>query len=191
MKVQKDHSVAFSWFGIIAVATFIISWICAASIDTAWEFGVNVLSEFGISDTDARFYFNYGCIIAGALVIVFGFGHIATAKNAGHTVGGAFLAAGGIMLLLIGLITMDSHDPHYFVAVSAALFVFCSVVAVAAGNWAAGQKMFAGIGICVSLTVAAMVFVYSVAEIGAYGIILGMIWLLAESVRMIVSGRKN
>ncbi|MDR3074951.1 MAG: DUF998 domain-containing protein [Candidatus Methanoplasma sp.] len=192
MKVQKDHSVAFAWFGIIGVAAFLIAWLCAASIDTAWEFGVNNLSELGISDTDAKFYFNYGCMITGALVVIFGFGHAVTAKNAGHTAGGAFLAIGGVLLALVGLITMDSEsDLHNYVAISAALFIFFALIAITAGNWAADRKIFAGIGIVIAFMLAAMVFVYDVAEFSAYGIILGMIWFLAESVRMITSGKND
>ncbi len=193
MKATKDYGVAFSWFGIIGVATFIIAWICAASIDTAWEFGVNTLSEFGISNTDARFYFNYGCMITGALIALFGFGHAVSAKNAGHTAGGVLFVIGGVFLALIGIVTMDvgNGNLHNYVAISSALFLFMGMIAVGAGNWFSDQKMFGGITVIFACMFVAMFFAYDVAKIEAYGIILAMIWFLIESVRMIMTAKKN
>jgi hypothetical membrane protein len=191
MKNQKDHSVAFSWSAIVGVAIFLIMWMCAASADTAWEFGINTLSEFGISDTDASSYFNYGCMITGILVVLFGFGHAMYPKNAGHTVGGIFLVLGGALLALIGIITMDYGDQHNYVAILAAFFLFAAMIAITAGNWAAEKKIFAGVGIVISCLLVAMLFEYDVAKFEAYGIILMMIWFLAESIRMIMSAKKN
>ncbi|MCL2031747.1 MAG: DUF998 domain-containing protein [Methanomassiliicoccaceae archaeon] len=191
MKISKDHSVAFAWFGMIGVAAFIIAWVCAASIDTAWEFGVNKLSEFGISDTDASLYFNYGCMITGALVAVFGVGCAVYAKNMGRAVGGALLVLGGVALALVGVYTMNDGDLHSFAAVSAALLIFLAMIAFAAGNWIADKKIFAGIGIVLIFLLATMALVFDVAELEAYGIILVMMWFLAESVNMVLSSRKG
>lgn len=193
MKVSKDHSVAFSWCGIIGVAAFIIAWVCAASIDSSWEFAVNTLSEFGISDTDARYYFNYGCIITGAIIAIFGFGHVSTARNSGHTAGGILMIVGGVFLALIGLVTMDvgNGNLHNYVAISAALFLFLAMIAIGAGNWAAGNKLFGGVTLVFVCVFIAMALTYTVAELEAYGIILAMIWFILESIRMIISSGKD
>ncbi|MCL2295841.1 MAG: DUF998 domain-containing protein [Methanomassiliicoccaceae archaeon] len=192
MKVSKDRSIAFAWTGMLGVAVFIIAWLCADAIDTAWQFGVNTLSEFGISDTDASLYFNYGCcLIAGLLVAVFGVGRAACGKNVGHTAGGIFLFLGGVALILVGFFTMDDDVAHKTVAASAALFILLSMIAIAAGNWTADRKIFAGVGIVFIFVLIAMAIAYDLAELEAYGIILAMIWLLLESMNMILSSRKG
>lgn len=193
MNTVKDHSVAFSWFGIIGVATFIIAWVCAASIDTAWQFGVNTLSEFGISDTDAKYFFNYGCMITGAFVALFGFGQTVNAKNGGYSAGGIFFVIGGVLLALIGVVTMDvgNGNLHNYVAISAALFLFLGMIAVCAGNWKADRKIVAGITIVFAFVLVAMAVCYDTAKLEAYGIILAMVWFLIESARMIIYGGKD
>ena len=186
----KDHSAMFAWLGMVAVAVFSIAWICAASIETGWHFGVNTLSEFGISDTAARYYFNYGCMITGILVTIFGAGRTGFSKNLGHAVGGALLFSGGIALALVGVFTMDSslHGP---VAVTMAAFIFGAIIAITIGNWYANKKIFAGIGIVVIFCILPMVFVLSVAGLEGYGIILALIFLTAESVNLLLSSGKG
>jgi len=191
MKASKDRSIAFAWAGMIGVAAFIIAWMCAEAVDTAWQFGINTLSEFGVSDTDASLYFNYGCMITGILVAVFGVGRAVYAKNVGHSLGGVLLVFGGASLALVGVYTMDDGDLHKFVAVCAALFIFLSMIAIAAGNWSANRKILAGIGIVFVFLLIAMCMAYDIAKLEAYGIILAMIWFLLESVNMILSSRKG
>jgi hypothetical membrane protein len=189
----KDHSAIFAWLGLVAVAVFTIAWICAASLDTAWHFGVNTLSEFGISDTAARYYFNYGCIITGLLVMIFGFGRTAFGKNLGHGVGGALLVSGGIALALVGVFTMDysTEQMHYIIAMTMAAFFFGAIIAITFGNWFADRKIFAGVGIVVIFCLIPMIFVLDVAAIEGYGIVLALIWLTTESMNMLISDQKN
>jgi len=191
MKTSKDRSIAFAWFGMAGVAVFIITWMCAEAVDTAWQFGTNTLSEFGVSDTDASLYFNYGCKIAGILVAIFGLGRAAYAKNFGHITGGVLLIFGGAALALVGVYTLDEQTLHNFVASAAAMFIFVSMMAIAAGNWAANRKFLAGIGIVFVLMLTAMFFAFDIAMLEAYGIILAIIWFLLESVNMIISSRKD
>ncbi|MCL1979028.1 MAG: DUF998 domain-containing protein [Methanomassiliicoccaceae archaeon] len=190
MKALKDNSIAFSWFGIIGVAVFIIAWMCAASIDATWQFGVNTLSEFGISDTDASYYFNYGCRITGILIVVTGIGRVLYSKNAGYTIGGILLAVGGFFLALVGVYTMDT-DAHSLVAVCMAVFLFAAIIAIAAGNWAADRKVFAGVGIASAFILFVLAIAGDTAVLEAYGIIVAMIWFLAESVNVILYRRKD
>jgi hypothetical membrane protein len=189
----KDHSAVFAWLGLIAVVIFAIAWICAASLEPGWHFGVNTLSEFGISDTAAKYYFNYGCMITGILVTIFGAGRTGSAKNLGQAVGGALLFSGGIALALIGVYTMDpsTYDVHTLLAATMAAFFFGAMIAIAFGNWYANRKIFAGVGIVVTFCLVPMMFALDLAAFEGYGIILAMIWLIAESVNMIISSRKN
>jgi hypothetical membrane protein len=191
MKIKRDYNTAFSWFGMIGVAVFLIAWLCAAAVDTTWEFGVNTLSEFGISDTAASEYFNYGCMLTGLFVVLFGLGRILAAKNAYYTVGGTLLIMGGFFLAMVGVFTMDAGDTHYCVAIMMAFCMFAAVIAITAGNWTAGKKISAGAGIVTAFLLVTFVFAFEVAGLEAYGIILLMIWFLIECVNMILSGSKD
>ncbi len=191
MKLLNDRSTGFAWFGILGVAVFMTIWLFASAADPAWEFGVNTLSEFGISDTDAKLFFNFGCMITGILMAVFGVGRAAYGKNVGHSVGGSMIFVAGVALALVGVFTMDQGYVHSFVAVVAALFIFMAMIAIAAGNWAAGKKVLAGVGVVMVFMLSAMAIAYDVAMLEAYGIILAMIWFLLESMNMILSSGKD
>jgi len=191
MNVSKDHSIAFAWVGMIAVIAFLIAWAGAAAADTAWQFGVNNLSDFGVSDTDAKLYFNYGCIITGILLLCWGLGRIAFVKSPGHVAGGVLIAFGSIGLIGVGMFNSDTGDWHLFFAVTAGLFFFLAIAAVAVGNWMADRKVFAGIGLVITIMLFAMFLAYDIAMLEAYGIILAMIWVLVESTNMILSHRKG
>jgi hypothetical membrane protein len=192
MKLSNDYSAMFAWLGLVGVVVFAIAWICAASLDASWQFAVNNLSEFGISDTAAKYYFNYGCVITGILVTLFGAGRTIFAKNLGHAVGGALLFSGGIALAFVGVYTMDpaTNDIHVLLAITAAAFFFGAIVAATFGNWYSDKKIFAGIGIIVILCLIPMIFFLEIAALEAYGIILVMIWIAAECLNLIISSKK-
>jgi hypothetical membrane protein len=192
MKGSKDHSAAFAWVGLIAIVVFLFAWICADAIDAAWVFAVNTISELGVSETDASLYFNYGCRFTGILLVIFGAGRAIYSKNAGHTAEGVLIIIGGAALALVGVYTMDGDDQsHLFVSVAAALFMYLAIIASAAGSWVKGNKMFAGLSIIISLVLFAMFFAYDLAKLEAYGIILVMVWMLANCIDIIVTKRKS
>lgn len=191
MKFLNCRSIAFFWFGILAVAVFGISWVGATIIDDSWVFGVNTLSEFGISDTNAKYYFNGGCLITGALVAVFGFGHSVARKNPGYTAGGIFMVIGGVFLALIGIITMNAGAAHGYVAVLAAVYLLLSMISVGVGSWISDNKLFAGITLVFVFILVAMSLVYNLAELEGYGIILAIVWFILESIRMMIFDGKT
>jgi len=194
MTKTKDHNVSFAWLGILGIVTFVISWICAIAMDPSWTFAENTLSEFGISDTDAQYFFNYGCcLISGALIVLFGFGNVIGAKNSGYQAGGILIMIAGALLALVGIVTMDvgNGNLHDYVAGTMALFLLLSIIALAAANWVADRKMLSGISIVIVFVLVAMMLNYTVAEVEAYGVILIAIWILMESVRMIMTSGKD
>jgi len=191
MTVSKDHSIAFAWIGMIAVVAFLIAWIGASTADPSWKFAVNNLSDFGVSKTNASLFFNYGCMITGALLAAFGFGRARYQKGMGNLVGGIFFILGGLGLIGVGLYPSDTGDLHTCSAVTAGLFIFLGIVAVTVVNWAADKKLFAGIGIVAAFLLVAMFIAYNIAKLEAYGIIVVMIWVLAECANMILSSKKS
>jgi len=190
----KNHNVAFSWFGVLGVAVFLICWVAATVADPSWEFATNTLSEFGISDTDAAYFFNYGCcILTGALLAIFGVGNVLTAKNNGYLVGGLLLIVGSAFLALVGIVTMNygNGDPHDVIATSMAAILVFSVAAFAIGNWNADRKIVAGTSMVIVIIIICMAIEYSAAELEAYGIILMFAWIIIECMRMITTKRKG
>jgi hypothetical membrane protein len=151
---------------------------------------VDTLSGFGVSETDASFYFNYGCIITGVLLAVFGAGIGLYSKHIGYCVGGTLLFAGGILFALVGVYTQDVGDLHAAVAIGGALCIFAGMISVTVANWVSGRKVFAGFGIVAACVVLFAAFALPLAGLEAYGILAGMIWILAECVNIILR-RKN
>lgn len=191
MTVSKDHSSAFAWAGILGAAVFIIMLAYMGSTNGGWQFGSSVLCKSDLSGTDLDLIFKLGCMLSGILLAVFGIGRTAYAKNAGHTAGGVFLIIGGIAFAFVGMFSLsDMRDWHYFVAVSAAVFILLAVIAIAAGNWVADRKILAGIGVVFTFMTVAMFFAYDLANLESYGFILAIIWVILESVNMIASSGK-
>jgi len=191
MKVSKDHSSAFAWAGMLGAAVFIIMLAYLGSVDNGWQFGSSVLCKSDFSGTDAGTVFKFGCMLTGILLVIFGIGRAVYAKNAGHAAGGVFLVISGITFAFVGIFTLnDRHDWHYFVAVSAAVFMLLAAISIAAGNWVANRKIFAGIAVVFVFIVVAMCFAYDLANLESYGFILAIIWVVMESVNMIASSGK-
>jgi len=191
MKVSKDHSSAFAWAGILGAAVFIIMLAYLGSANNGWQFGSSVLCKTDFSGTNTDLLFKCGCMLTGILLVIFGIGRAIYAKNVGHAAGGVFLVISGITLAFVGIFTLkDMNDWHYFVSVSAALFMLLAVIAIAAGNWVANRKVFAGIGVVFVFMAVAMFFAYDLANLESYGFILAIIWVVMESVNMIASSGK-
>ena len=131
----KKHAAAFGWFGICAGVAFCFMWLACYGADSSWEWGTNALSDFGVSDTDAATYFEWGCVISAILLAFFGVGEALNDKRkSGYLAEGILLALAGICLIFVGFYDSDYEggDIHEFFAVLAAtLFAF------AAASWAA------------------------------------------------------
>jgi hypothetical membrane protein len=189
----KTHNVAFAWAGILAAAAFSIVWLAASSLDPSWVFGQDVLSDFGISGTDAELYFNYGCAVTGVLIAIFGIGIIVNHINAGHIVGGTLLIIGGILVLLVGLVPLDSlgGDIHTRLGYLFGIVAFAAAASTAAGNWASGQRVFGGLTLVLLIASTAMYLSYEFAEFESYVTIIALIWLVLESIALMLRKKKD
>ena len=81
--------------GYIAIAApllFVTLWISSATIDGSWQFGVNSLSDMGISDNAvSAFLFNFGCMVTGILGMIAGAGMIVYGKKTLKVGGGMYI----------------------------------------------------------------------------------------------------
>lgn len=114
--------------GLTGIAVFSICWICAVVSDSSWIFGVNMSSDLGVSDTNAHYFFNYGCMSAGILIYIYG---ILAAYFSGSTldrISYVLIALAGMFLIGVGIFTEDVGWPHNLCAYS--LFISISISAL-------------------------------------------------------------
>ena len=73
MNVSYRHPGPFAVIGLIAAFALAIVISVAINGDSTWVYGENMLSDLGVSDVQLTAdLFNYGCLIIGILVFVFG-----------------------------------------------------------------------------------------------------------------------
>ena len=107
MNVSNRHPGPFAAIGLLAAFAFAVIMIVAINGDSAWVYGENMLSDLGISDVQMTAdLFNYGCMIVGILVFVYGLGK-AVCETQCNRASGCILAIAAIFLVLIGYIHSD------------------------------------------------------------------------------------
>ncbi|MDR3205654.1 MAG: hypothetical protein LBT41_00925 [Candidatus Methanoplasma sp.] len=188
MEVEKWHNVAFAWAGIFATVSFAIFITLATNVDS-WVFGEDLLSTLRHSDNvDARIFLNLGCVFSGLLLVTFGTGNILYHRNHDQSVGGGLVAIAGIVLIFIGLITADlsSEVMYNYLEGAFATLMLLSMAVFAAGNWVADHKVFAGISMILFASGVATVVTFSFEMMEAIGICIGLIWIVIESVRLMI-----
>lgn len=114
--------------GLLGIAVFSICWVCAVILDGTWVFGINMVSDLGTSDTNAQYFFNYGCAAAGMIIYIYG---ILTAYFNRLTLDGVsyiLIALAGMFLIGVGAFTEDLGWPHNLCAYS--LFIAVAVSAI-------------------------------------------------------------
>ncbi len=189
MNASKCDSAPFAILGLITALFYAAVWIVAAASDPTWVFGESMVSELGISDVQLTAdLFKYGCIIAGLLIFVFGLGKAYTQKEANRT-SGILIAIAGIFLILVGVYNMNYGNGNIHNTVACLFFAFMALAVIASmlGDWAEGR----GISVAVSAIFIVVVIGTSVGNtlpyVEAIAIICALIWLVAQSVKMIVS----
>ena len=125
----------------IAALTFImpiffaVMWVSSAAVDGSWTFGVNSLSDMGISDNAvSAFLFNFGCIVTGISGIVIGLGLFAYGKRTVR-VSGILYIVSMFFLALVGVFTLDNYPMHSFVASSFGLTMYISIIVSSVSDW--------------------------------------------------------
>lgn len=184
----KTHNVAFAWTGIFAAAIFAAVWIAASSLDTSWEFGKDVLSDLGVSGGTAEAVFNYGSVIAGVFLAIFGIGTTVSSVNNGHVVVGTLLTIAGVLLILVGLVPLESFgsDTHTALGKVFGLVIFAAAAAAAASNWFGGQKIFGGLGLIFVFAAISLYLSYDFAEFESYVAVIGILWVGLEGVALML-----
>ncbi|MDY0293139.1 MAG: DUF998 domain-containing protein [Candidatus Methanomethylophilaceae archaeon] len=182
----NKHNASFALLGIVGVVLFVAAWIIAASTDTSWVFGKDSLYELGVSSTDARFYFNYACMICGVLMAAFGLGHALARKNPGVMTSGLLLAIAGVFLLLTGIFVKEPGNDslHMFCVVMLGFLVLAALVAMAFGDWKDGKVLPAGFSVICIIAAATFVATTPSASWSAAAFLIGCLWIIVQSAKM-------
>lgn len=183
----KNSSAAFGWVGIVAAVAFIVMWIACYQADSSWTWGVDALSNFGVSGTDAADYFNYGCVISGILLAIYGVGKAQSSNVKGYTVAGIMLALTGICVMAVGVFTNDVHngDYHDFFAILASVFMFAGIIATAIQQYYDGLVIPVGIAMIFCLAIIMCTLVFNPEKYEVYSIVIALFWIIMDGALMV------
>jgi len=188
----NSHSSAVGWIGIFAVVALAVVWIGSYLEETCWTWGVNTISDFGVLGKSAD-VFNYGIIVVGLLISVYGVGKTAISNNVGFSVAGNLIAIGGIFIAMMGLLTIDikNGDYHKMVAMIGAILIFAGLMASAIQQYHCGFTIPVGVAILlfIAMFFCAIAFGYAKGEV--YCLLIAMIWAGMDAALMIASGLKG
>ncbi len=173
------HATAMGWFGILAVAVFCIMWLACMAADDTWVWGENAISDFGVSDTDAADYFEYGCMVSGILLAAFGAGLALTSgPRTGLLAAGTFYALAGVCIIFIGQYDSDYNggNAHSFFAWTAALLLLGAMIASAAQYWQCGKLALGGIAVTLFCIICACVLAFEFEKWEVWSAVVMLAW---------------
>ena len=178
--MPPDYLEQLRYSGLVA---FIGGWVvilAAISRNPWFVFTENAFSDLGNPLANDPWIFNYGMMLNGLLIIVYGFYLFHVSFNKTGSVGAGFMMITGIFLTLIGVFPEGSKN-HYFVSVwfftQGALTVLTWGLALYKGTrWSWEGVIFLVLSLGGSL-IALVVPWPSIAVVEAWGIIIMDIWV--------------
>ena len=191
MNVSYRHPGPFAVIGLIAAFAFAIILVTAIMGDSAWVYGENMLSDLGISDVQMTAdLFNYGCIIIGILVFVFGLGK-ALCETSCNRASGCILAIAGVFLILVGYIHSDfgNGNTHDAIAILCYLFLFIAMVLSSIGDWRDGYRLNSALTVILILIILGCCVGMNIASVEVITAACAIVWLAGISAKMIVTSK--
>lgn len=185
---KKSRNASIGIVGFTGAAFFGLMWVIAGLIDPSWVFGTNMVSDLGVSFTDAKYYFNYGSFISGILIMVAGIGIISLRKGAMSLAGGA-IALAGVFLALVGLFPLDTGAPHEFFGISLFVMGVSGIILSTVDYWIKGRVLFGGFTLMMLVVMVAVFLTESLAYAEGIAVVCLLIWLIMMSFN-IVTGKE-
>lgn len=180
MRVPPLRTTAYLAF--IMPVFFSLMWIMSATIDGKWAFGVNSLSDMGISENAvSAFLFNFGCIMTGIFGSMIGFGMYTYGKKT-VSVGGLFYIISMIFLALVGVFTLNIFPMHFTVASTFGVMFAVSVVTISVSDWKLSWYFYFDIIFMVAGTIVIVTQPFAVWE--AIAVIGAMVWTVIIGYKM-------
>lgn len=126
--LQTPPRVYVLFFGLLMAITFATIWTAGALTDGKWVFGVNMISDLGVSETIAHYIFGWGCIITGfSGSICFLLMSRCTDEKFGRIIF-YVMSVAAVMLVFVGI--FNEHTP-YHTPPAVALFVLAWIAMIA------------------------------------------------------------
>ena len=186
MNGEKRSAAGFGAIGIAAAFIFSVAWVVAATADASWVLGSSYISDLGVSKVSlSQDVFNYGCIITGAFVMIYGAGK-AYAYIGAECASGILLFFAGAMLILIGFI---HSGETYHRPISILFFIFL-VFAILCAGYSDGKagRMLNAAAAAFAIAAGAMAFFGISIEMGESIMVAGALaWLVCDGVKLIIS----
>ncbi len=184
MKEENRSAAGFGAIGLGAAFIFSVIWVVAAAADPSWVVGEDYVSKLGVSSVDLTAdLFNYGCMLVGILMFVYGIGK-AYAYRSAECASGMLVAIAGVLLFLIGVIH-SGQDYHSAIAILLFVCLAFAIIAAGATDAKEGRMLNAAVCACV-LAAAAISFVGISPEMGEAVMIAGSLaWIITDSLKLI------
>lgn len=172
----------FEYLAFVMPVFFAVMWILSATIDGKWTFGVNSLSDMGISENAiSAFLFNFGCIVTGLGGFVINMGAFAYGKKM-LKIGSLIAAASFIFLSLVGVFTLNIFSAHRFVASTFGVLLFISIVVSSVSDFKVSWYLYFDIPFIIAIAVIVLTQPFAVWE--AITVIGAMIWIMMLGFKM-------
>ncbi len=177
----------YAIIGVVATIIFASIWIVAASNDPLWVFGESMLSDMGVSEERLTAdLFNYGCMLTGALLAVFGLGRSITSSD--RFIGVAIVFAGAF-LFLIGMFDENTGAIHDACASLFFIILILTMFVTIVTDWNHGRRFVAMITAVLIVTVMSTFVGKPLPYIEAIAVISGLIWVIGQSYVMVTMKR--
>ena len=172
----------FEYLAYIMPVFFAVMWVLSATIDGKWTFGVNSLSDMGISENAvSASLFNFGCVVAGLGGFVIEIGAFAYGKRT-LKIGSLIAAMSFIFLSLVGVFTLNIFSIHSFVASTFGVLLFISIVVSSVSDFKVSWYLYFDIPFIIAIATVVLTQPFEVWE--AITVIGALIWILVLGYKM-------
>ena len=182
----KSNTEKSSFTGLFGVAFFSICWLCAVVSDPSWTLGENMVSDLGVSDTNAAYFFNYGCIITGIILCAYGIMSAYYGNGTFEKISYVLIDAAGAALIGVGTFTEDTGCIHNISAYTVFILAALSAVIRMVLGFIRKRMISAVITAALIICTAVVAFVETFPFLEAFAIIILLIWIAVTCIDALV-----
>lgn len=192
MNVSYRSPGPFAAIGFLAAFALAVIITVAINADASWVYGESKLSDLGTSDVDlTKNLFNYGRIVVGVLILVFGIGKAYT-EDGCNCASGCFVAFAAVFLIIAGFLQTSSgnSDTVEAAALFVCIFQIVAVALSAVGDWNDGAKLNAALSSILILIIIGCLVGMNIEKVQVIAIACNIVWMLGVSAKMTYDSRK-
>lgn len=192
MNVSYRNPGPFAAIGFLAAFALAVIITVAINADVSWVYGESKLSDLGTSDVDlTKNLFNYGRIIVGILIVVFGIGKAYT-EDGCNCASGCFTAFAAFFLIIAGIMQANSgnSDTAEIAVILVCIFQIVAVALSAVGDWKEGAKLNAALSSILILIIVGCLVGMNIEKVQLIAIACNIVWMLGASAKMTFDSRK-